>query len=215
MRFSFLVGALVSVAWLDLSGDPVPAEMPDDRARREAHKLEVLCVAFSPDGETLASAGRDDTIKLWEVKTERLTATLKGHSGEIWCVTFSPDGKMLASAGPKTVRVWDAKSGKNTATCRGHTDGICWVCFSPDGKTLASAGADKSIKLWDAKTGQNLATLTGHVGAVISVAFSPDGKTLASGRQRGDRQALGRGDRQEHRQAGRTSLRGILRGLQP
>src|SRR5262249_24341580 len=68
---------------------------------------EVHCVAFSPDGKLLAGAGDDETIKWWDVRSERVVAALRGHVDAVTCLAFSPDGKTLASASEdRTVKVW-------------------------------------------------------------------------------------------------------------
>jgi WD40 repeat protein len=68
----------------------------------------VLALAFSPDGKTLASGGRDDTIKLWDVKTGKERSSLEGHSEAVFCLAFSPDGKLLASGSwDDTIKLWD------------------------------------------------------------------------------------------------------------
>jgi len=65
-------------------------------------------VSFSPYGKRLASAGYDQTVKVWDAQTGQEALTLKGHTSQVESVSFSPDGKRLASAGDGTVRVWDA-----------------------------------------------------------------------------------------------------------
>ena len=149
----------------------------------------VYCIAFSPDGATLASACYDQTIRLWDVLTGILLKTFPAHVREadstswgLCSVAFSPDGKTLVSGGfDHTVQLWDAHTGGHLQTLQGHTDGVNWASFSPDGKTLASASQDQTTRLWDTQTGELKNTLTGHTKTVSTVVFSPDGKYIASG----------------------------------
>jgi WD40 repeat protein len=161
---------------------PLSAQPPKLRHTLKGHKQQVFCVAYSPDGRTLASGSVDETIKLWDLKTGKERATLKGHTAGVQSVAYSPDGKTLASGGEdETIKLWDIKTGQERATLTGHTDWVKSVVYSPDGQTLASGSDDKTIKLWDIKTGKERATFEGHTESVFSVAYSPDGKTLASG----------------------------------
>ena len=145
------------------------------------HSDSVYSVAYSPDGQTLASGSGDNTIKLWNVKTGNLLQTLKGNS--VWAnsLAYNPDGKTLASGGAdSTIKLWNVKTGNLLQTLTGHSNAVFSVAYSPDGQTLASGSFDKTIKLWNVKTGNLLQTLTGHSEWVSSVAYSPDGQTLAS-----------------------------------
>ncbi len=145
------------------------------------HSKLVTSVAYSPDGQTLASGSNDNTIKLWDVKTGNLLQTLTSHSKLVTSVAYSPNSQTLASGGDKTIKLWDVKTGNLLKTLSGHSYLVTSVAYSPNSQTLASGSNDNTIKLWDVKTGNLLQTFTGHSYWVTSVAYSPNGQTLASG----------------------------------
>ena len=146
------------------------------------HTDNVWSVGFSPDGQTLASGSWDNTVRLWDVKTEQWLHTLIGHTTHVMSVAFSVDGQTLVSGSwGGTIRLWNPRTGEPKRTFTAHDNGVGSVAFSPDGQTLASGGGDHTIWLWNTTSWQVERTLTGHTGIVEFVAFSPDGAMLASG----------------------------------
>jgi hypothetical protein len=141
-------------------------------------------VAFSADGQVLASADANGAVKLWDARTGQELRTLQEKNTPAQSVAFSADGQVLASAYANgTVKLRHARSGQELHTLRGHAQ-VHGVAFSADGQVLASASGD-SVTLWDVRTGRELRTLRGHtggqfMGGVTSVAFAADGQILAS-----------------------------------
>jgi len=144
----------------------------------------VRYVSFSPDGKRMVTGGRDNTLKVWDVKTRQEILTFQGRLEQLTSLAFSPDGTRIVSGDRRAnVKIWDAHNGQEILTLQGHTAPVTSSLFSPDGKRVASGSEDQTVKVWSAETGQEIMTLRGHRGYVTSLAFSPDGKRLASGSQ--------------------------------
>ncbi|KAL4813122.1 hypothetical protein BDW67DRAFT_168863 [Aspergillus spinulosporus] len=147
----------------------------------EGHLSLVQSVAFSPDGQLLASSSNDRTVRIWDTAMGSLQQTLECHSGSLESVTF-PHGGWLLVSGSNDETVWpqDMVTKGIDQPVRGHSKGTFSVAFSPDGQLLASGSGDKIVRLWDTATGSLQQILESHSGPVLSVAFSPDGSLLAS-----------------------------------
>ncbi len=169
--------------------DEVRLSGTDGRTVRSlpAPGVDVLAMAFGPDGRRLATACRDGLVRLWNPATGEKLGELRGHKDAVLAVAFAPDGQFLATAGlDGTVRLWGPGlpgPGEDgvVRVLEAHEGASSSVAFSPDGTRLASSGADKVIRLWDVAGGHMALELHGHTGVLQSLAFSPDGRRLASG----------------------------------
>jgi WD40 repeat protein len=174
------------------------------RATLTGHESQVYGLAFSRNGEFLATASySDNATRLWSTATGQLIAELEGIAPE-----FSPDGQVLMTVSNKTIKLWSS-TGKLKLALTGHDRNITAATFSPDGSQLATGSEDGTVKIWNATTGQTSATyweessaklwdvtagrlqaeLSGptievrydtKVAAVTGATFSPDGKIIAT-----------------------------------
>ncbi len=164
------------------------------------HQGWVICVAFAPDGQTLATGGEDRTVRLWDLATNRERAILTGHTDNVMMVAFSPDSSLLATAGRDgSVRLWEVGTGRQRAILLGHAQPdrngrvppAFAVAFSSDGEVLATGGADETVRLWEVATGKQR-TVIQDTEAVRSLAITADGSFTVRDHFR-DVDARGRG----------------------
>jgi WD40 repeat protein len=145
----------------------------------EGHTAAIEGLAFHPNGEWLATASDDFTMKIWDTTTGELLRDIADFQDVVDSVAFSPDGMRLAAASTGVeIRIWDATKIEGNEILR-IEENVSLVAFSPDGTQIAAASGS-NVKIWDVNTGEELRTLIGHAGWVLDVVFSPDGRQLAT-----------------------------------
>jgi WD40 repeat protein len=158
----------------------------------------IFRVCFSPDGKTLASAGRDGAIRLFDVTSGKERACLREGKLAVTCVAYSPDGKTLASLTGNTVKLWALPAGRVRARLKVRKTGFSALAYSHDGKTIATAAsvlppgiknwglATGEVQLWDAATGRPRGGPLTCRHQAERLAFGARGKLLAAAGRRGE-----------------------------
>jgi WD40 repeat protein/serine/threonine protein kinase len=172
---------------LSLAKTPALLQLWNCASGQELHRLAadpqmLQDAAFSPDGRSIAMAGRGGSVILVDAVTFQEIRRLRGHRTYVYKLDFSPDGKRLATAGEDgAVKIWDPASGEELYTLRGHTGDVLSVAYNAKGDRLVSAGFDRTVRLWDPTVTQEARTFRHHAGTVTSVAFGDSGWLISGG----------------------------------
>jgi len=179
-------GGVLAVAMesgeLDLFSFPEGKQLSEIK---QAHKSPIYSIAFTPDGSKLATAGFDNTAKIWKVTGQEIEPepfqTIGAHSNAVYRLAFSPDGSRLATASyDGSIGLFDVVSGKGSIVPahKGHVDS---VVFDGSGKQLLSAGEDGRLLLWN---DDDLKQAPREIGqtqdSLMWAALSPDGRQVAA-----------------------------------
>ena len=153
-------------------------------ANLAGHTWFIETLVFSPDGNLLASGGREGVIYVWDANTGERKKTLEGHQISVKALAFAPNGKVLASASHRDVRLWNIDAGTLQTILieeedSGQSDAVA-LASSQDGETLASTAGGK-IYLWDFNTRRLLSEIKRRSARIKTLAFSPDSAILFVG----------------------------------
>ena len=164
----------------------------NDMSILEGHELDIVKVAYSPDGSILVSGSLDGILKIWDASHDY--ALIRNINNIVWphSLSFTPDSKKLVTTMDNLVFVWDltvtvnanapnADTVGRTATMRGHDANVYMTAISHDGTRVATASEDQTARVWNIENGEELLLLHEHTEPVWCIAFSPDDNNVATG----------------------------------
>ncbi|KAI6135990.1 hypothetical protein F5141DRAFT_1059254 [Pisolithus sp. B1] len=146
----------------------------------QGHNSTIYSLSVSPNGALLASASKDTTVRLWDIRVgKELPALVRQHRLPVRCITFTADGRSIvtSSLNDPVLRVWDTESTGSMGITRRHKGLVGSLSFSSDGKRLASGGKDRRVRVWDVETG-TMAVELSLEREVYRVGFSLDGSKI-------------------------------------
>ncbi|GBE75710.1 WD-40 repeat protein [Microcystis aeruginosa NIES-87] len=164
-----------------------------ERNRLTGHEGEVVDISFSPDGNIIATASQDGTVKLWDLEGKQIKSFSAANNAKFWGISFSPKGQILAAASTDgTVRLWrlNGKDIEEVEPLKVSKGWVWDISFSPDGQVLASADSSGTVKLWqfdgDKFNPDPIYQIKAHDQVkgedqeIYKINFSPDGKFLTT-----------------------------------
>jgi len=146
----------------------------------DAHQDDIYSIAFSPDGQQLATAGKDRVVRVWNVASGDRVCEFIGHRDEVNAVVFLPDGILASASDDGTIRLWDVVSGKPAGLLEPNDGRVFGLAATHDGKILAAGGESARLRIWDLATRAEVWSAEGPA-VVESLSFSPDDRLLALG----------------------------------
>ncbi len=143
------------------------------------HSGSVQCVYFSPNGTQLLSGSRDNTLRLWDLRTGMCLKVLNGHSNGINAVIFINSSAILSASDDTTIKLWDITNALTLTTYVGHKKSVTSLAVSSDSTRFFTGSEDKTVKIWNTITGKSIKTLR-HDEVVTSVKYHSFSKIISA-----------------------------------
>lgn len=143
--------------------------------------LRVHCIAVSPSGRRIATAGFDHRVRVIDAETGAIIYEFDGHGVPIWRIDYSRDGKWIASGDVQgNLKIWNAVNGSLAHSVKAHDNAIYSMAFSRDSTRVATGGTDSRVKVFPIHNPDYPAILTGHFGEIVALAFADNDDRLMS-----------------------------------
>jgi WD40 repeat protein len=165
--------------------EPEPARYAlNDPRRLLGHNGTVTGVTFAPDGQLIATAGVDGTVRLWNSRGGNIDKSMPDvvlrDIPQSTALAYSPDGTTLAIGARDSIRLWNTRDGVEIARLENRSGEVTRLTFSADGALLAAASRDWPILIWDVRAQRIKLALNGHTGGINSLAYAADRTKLLS-----------------------------------
>lgn len=160
----------------------------NDEFTFQGHSKDIFTVEFSPDGKSVITASKDNTVRIWDVATGKCKMSITGENDFNTSASFSPDGKNIAIASrDKFIHIVDSATGKEVRRLDGQSFIVESVTYSPNGLRLASVSRDDILQVWDIEKKKSIFSQKGayvyyspkyNINRLTSNIFSPDGNNI-------------------------------------
>ncbi|MEI7684002.1 MAG: serine/threonine-protein kinase [Planctomycetota bacterium] len=176
-----LIVALDELLRTDYASWEPAGPKPHEARVLRGHVGPASCVAVDVAGRMAASAGKDQTLRIWDVASGIPQRVIPRQVQEVRAVAFSTAGDLVAAAVGVSIRIFDPSTGQEVRRLAGHSSAVRCLAFSPDDRWLFSGSDDKTLRVWDLQLGREVQRLARHGGAVTCLAVSGDGDSIFTG----------------------------------
>ncbi len=167
------------------AGEP-QAKRLQHQAALYGHSRQITALLHLPEHNLAASASADRSVRLWDLRANRLLKTLPDHADYVLCLAYSPaDGWLASGSADKTVRLWNLPDGSPRAVLGGHAGRVSLLALAPGaaGQAVLVSGDEQGVYLWDTHRQHMLQSLRGQFNGLnaLGIAPAPDSPLLVTG----------------------------------